>query len=197
MVAYLNLHMLLASQRADAAAHGGRPGPRVLVCGAANSGRTSLVRALAAWAAKTGAQCAVVNGEPREGLLTLPGTLSAAVFASLMDAESESGWGAAPTSGPSAVPVKLPLVHHFGREKAEDDVALYKTLVSRLAGGVTARLTADPAVGSAGLLIDAPAVSRDGVELLAHVVEEFSGGFWASFLLSPSDRGPETFRTDD
>ncbi len=183
MVSYMNLHMLLASQRAAAAAGNGiAMGPRVLIAGPPNCGRSSLVRMLAAWATKMGQQPCVVNVDPSEGILALPGTLSAAVFGTVMDVESESGWGGTPSSGPSAVPVKLPLVYYYGREKAEDDATLYRTLVSRLAGAATARMSDDSEVKTAGLLIDAPAVGltgKAGVEALAHMVEEFSGT-WAA-----------------
>ncbi len=122
VVSYWNLHLLLTALRADAEQNGGSggggggggsaasTGPRVLVAGPPNSGRTTLVRTLAAWATRMGGrQACVVNADPGEGLLTLPGTLSAAVFGTLMDVESESGWGGAPSNGPAAVPVKLPL----------------------------------------------------------------------------------------
>jgi polyribonucleotide 5'-hydroxyl-kinase len=178
MVSYLNLHLLLASQRAAAAVHG-RMGPRVMVCGTANAGRTSLVRMLASWAVKMGKQCAVVNADPSEGMLSLPGTLTSAVFTTIMDVESDAGgWGTTPSSGPSTVPVKLPLVYYYGHDKAEANAALYKQLLSRLAGSVTRRMSEDPEVMASGMLIDAPTVALSGslgIDLLAHIVEEFSG----------------------
>lgn len=206
VVSYLNLHLLLAAERAavppsplpgssSARPAGGPAGPRVLVCGGSHTGRTSLVRTLAAWATKMGGavgsssssaqghqqqqqqqQPCVVSVDPRDGLLSLPGTLSAAVFATLMDLETEGGggWGGAPSSGPSAVPVKLPLVFGFGYARPADSPVLYRELVTRLAGAVTARMSDDPAVHAGGLLIDTPASDASDVELLAHVIEEFS-----------------------
>jgi polyribonucleotide 5'-hydroxyl-kinase len=191
MVSYLNLHFALQQRRIAAAAESAKAkglgahhhaaqqtlGPRVMIAGASSSGKTSLVRSLAAWATRTGAQAMVINTDPHEGMLSLPGTLSAAVFASIMDVESGGGgWGSAPSSGPTAVPVKLPLVHYFGQEKVEEDVELYRDLVSKLAGAVTARMSEDREVGVSGCIIDSPAVnlSKGGVDVLAHIVEEFS-----------------------
>ncbi|EFX06160.1 mRNA cleavage factor complex 2 protein [Grosmannia clavigera kw1407] len=202
VVSYLNLHMLLAAERAavpppgsSARPTGGPAGPRVLVCGGPQTGRTSLVRTLAAWATKMGGagssssepqhqqqQPCVVNADPRDGLLSLPGTLSAAVFGTLMDLETEGGggWGGAPSSGPSAVPVKLPLVFGFGYARPADAPTLYRDLVTRLAGAVTARMSDDPAVHAGGLLIDTPAAEAEAgnvnadIDLLAHIVDEFS-----------------------
>jgi len=179
-VSYLNLHFLLAGQRGAAAA-AQQQGPRVMIAGPPNSGKTSLARTLTALATRSGAQPLAVNTDPREGMLSLPGTLSAAVFGTVMDVESEGGgWGGTPSSGPAAVPVKLPLVHYLGQERAEDDAALYRAVVSRLAGAATARMAGDAAVRSAGLIVDTPGVNMsgkqaaEGVELLAHVAEEFS-----------------------
>jgi len=183
VVSYLNLHLLLAAQR-RAAERGANhfQGPRVMVTGTAHSGRSSLVRTLAAWATKMGQQTCVVNADPREGVLSLPGTLSAAVFGTVMDVESEGGgWGTTPSSGPSPVPVKLPLVYYYGAEKAEEDAGLYMSLVGRMAGAVTARMAEDVDVKSAGLLIDAPTVNisgKSGIDILAHIIDEFSGKMW-------------------
>lgn len=179
MVSYHNLHFLLDGQRkAVRSSHGQGQGPRVMVCGPNGSGKTSLVRTLTALAVRTGEQAVAVNTDPREGMLGLPGTLTAAVFATVMDIEGESGgWGGTPSSGPNAVPVKLPLVHYYGKEGAEDDMPLYKDLVSRLAGAVTARMAGDAEVRSSGLLIDTPGVNmsgKHGIEALAHIVDEFS-----------------------
>ncbi|ERT03215.1 hypothetical protein HMPREF1624_01521 [Sporothrix schenckii ATCC 58251] len=228
MISYMNLHLLLASQRAAAASvprgSPGSAGPRLLVCGPPHSGRTSLVRMLTAWATKMASfaappppppqpyqqpqqpppppppqyqQPCVVNVDPREGLLSLPGTLSAAVFATLMDLETEggSGWGGAPSSGPSAVPVKLPLVYNYGYARPSDAPDLYRGLVTRLAGAVASRASEDANVAASGLLIDTPAVTADesgkandnnknknngkhghlmSMDLLAHIIDEFS-----------------------
>ncbi|EPE06748.1 pre-mrna cleavage complex ii protein clp1 [Ophiostoma piceae UAMH 11346] len=170
-ISYMNLHMLLASQRARAATLPQSTGPRLLVCGPPHAGRTTLVRSLTAWATKMTStpspnsappqQPCVINVDPREGMLSLPGTLSAAVFATLMDLETEggAGWGGAPSSGPSAVPVKLPLVYNYGYARPSDAPDLYRQLVTRLSGAVFARIAEDPAVKSSGLLIDTPAVT--------------------------------------
>ncbi|CAK7270528.1 Cleavage polyadenylation factor subunit clp1 [Sporothrix epigloea] len=208
MISYMNLHLLLASKRASAASvprgSPGSTGPRLLVCGPPHSGRTSLVRTLTAWATKMASytppsaqqasrqppplqhqQPCVVNVDSREAMLSLPGTLSAAVFATLMDLETEGsyGWGGAPSSGPSAVPVKLPLVYNFGYARPSDALDLYRGLVTRLAGVVSARMSEDATVEASGLLIDTPAMTADEnnnsnhlmtIETLSHIIEEFS-----------------------
>jgi polyribonucleotide 5'-hydroxyl-kinase len=180
-VSYLNLHFLLDGLRREARAKNAT-GPRVLVAGARDVGKTSLARTLAALAVKSGAQPVVANMDPREGMLSLPGTLTAAVYATIMDLDGEgtNGWGGTPTSGPSGVPVKLPIAQYYGRQNATDDIQLYKEIVSKLAGAATARMSSDVDVKSSGMIIDTPGINFSGqieagaLDILTHVVDEFS-----------------------
>lgn len=170
----VNLHASLDEMR-RASSRSGAEGPRVAVVGPRGSGKTSAVRTLASYAVRRSHQPLVANLDPGEGMLTLPGTLSAAVLATVMDPEAPDAWGSTPTSGPSATPVKLPIVHYLGRKDAEGDREAYRELVARLAGSVSHRLSAadDAVVKASGLLVDCPA-GLEG-ELLAHIVDEMSG----------------------
>lgn len=61
MMAYLNCHFALDRLRLD------QPGgPKVLVVGPSDSGKTSLVKILAAYALKLGRHPLLVNLDPRE-----------------------------------------------------------------------------------------------------------------------------------
>jgi polyribonucleotide 5'-hydroxyl-kinase len=186
-VSYLNLHFALQNQRA-AAAGGVVVGPRVLVAGAPASGKSTVARTLLALATRQngGQQPVGVGLDPRDGMLSLPGTVSAAVFGSVMDLET-GGAGVAdtPSSGPAAVPVKVPVVYYYGRQRVEDESDAWRTAVSALARAVKGRRDADSEVRRAGVVIDAPAVGvgKDGVALLVHAVEEFAS---ESFLLVES-----------
>ncbi|CAJ2514093.1 Uu.00g022120.m01.CDS01 [Anthostomella pinea] len=172
MVSYVNLHFKLDGLRATAE-RTGQMGPRVLVIGPPNSGKTSLVRMLTGWATRVGRQPLVVNADCREGMLALPGTLSAAVFATIIDPTSE--WGSTPSSGPSPVPVKLPLAYYYGMASPDDNPRFFKRLLSRLAVASTSRLTEDPGVKTSGMLIDSGGVNaKGGYDHIAHIVAEFS-----------------------
>lgn len=163
-----------------------KPGPRVLVCGPRGSGKTSLVKLLAALATRMGSQPLVANLNPTDGLLSLPGTLGAAVFGTLMDVEEpEGGFGVTntPISGPSAVPVKNPMTFYFGREKVEDDPDMWKQMTERLAALVNRKFERNRDVRVAGLLVDTPPLEvgllegKDGQERLAWAVSRFEGEF--------------------
>lgn len=173
MVSYLNLHFKLEAFRA-AAEKAGQMGPRVLVVGPPNAGKTSLVKMLTGWATRMGRQPLVVNTDCREGMLALPGSLSAAVFATIMDITTD--WGSIPSSGPSAVPVKLPIAYSYGLGQPEDNIRLFKRVLSKLAVAVTSRLAEDPDVKTSGLLIDTGGIgaSKGGSDHIAHIVSEFS-----------------------
>ncbi|KKA27896.1 hypothetical protein TD95_004991 [Thielaviopsis punctulata] len=176
MNSYMNLHYKLTALRANARRDAAK-GPRVMVVGPPNSGKTTLVRTLTAYATRCEDQPLVVNLDPKEGMLSVPGTLTSSAFASVMDIESPDGWGSSPSSGPSVVPVKLPVVFYYGYSTPEQDPKTYKSLVSNMAGMVTERFSQDVEVRGAGLLIDTPAVNgqdKAGMDCLVHIAEEYS-----------------------
>lgn len=175
MTSYANTHFALENLRQTATSQG-LEGPRVLIVGPSNSGKTSLVKLLTAYATRGGSQPLVVNTDSREGMLSIPGSLTATAFASVIDVED--GWGSSPTSGPSPVPVKLPLVYYYGLPSPEDGPKLFKPIVTRLALAATSRLADDPEVRRTGMLIDTPGVisqGKGGYDILSHIVSEFSG----------------------
>ena len=176
MASYANVHFALEKLRQQATVSG-KEGPRVMIVGPENAGKTSLVKILTGYATRIGRQPVVVNLDSREGMLSIPGTLSAAAFGSLVDVEE--GWGSSPTSGPSAVPVKLPLVYYYGRPSPEaENGKMFKPVVTRLALAVMSRVTEDGEAREAGCLLDTPGVisqGKGGYDIIQHAVAEFSG----------------------
>lgn len=175
MVTYANLHFALEKQR-DEAASTGRDGPRVLVLGPDDAGKSSLVKLLTAYATRSGRQPITINLDPNEGVLSIPGSLSAMVFSSIIDVEE--GWGSSPTNGPSPIPVKLPLVYYYGQANADAYPQIYKPIVTRLALAVSSRLQEVSEAKTSGCLIDTPgSISRGqgGYEIVQHIVSEFQG----------------------
>ncbi|KAH8425422.1 cleavage polyadenylation factor subunit CLP1 [Aspergillus melleus] len=176
MVEYANVHFALETLRQEAKAEG-RDGPRVLILGPEDAGKTSLAKILTAYSTKVGRQPIVVNLDPTEGMLSVPGTLTATAFRTMIDVEE--GWGSSPMSGPSAVPVKLPLVYFYPMQNPlEDEGSIYKPIVSRLALSVTARMAEDEDARETGIIVDTPGLfsqSKAGsVEMINHIVTEFA-----------------------
>jgi polyribonucleotide 5'-hydroxyl-kinase len=177
MTEYANVHFALETMRQADNAMGG---PRVLVVGPKDSGKTTLIRTLTAYATRTSRTPVVVNLDPSEGMLCLPGSVSAAVFGTgaTLDPEdaASSGWGSSPVGGPSPTPVKTPLVYHCGFERAEERAEVFKPVVTRLALAATSRFEEDPMVKRSGLLVDVGgSLGRsEGYDVLAHIVGELS-----------------------
>jgi polyribonucleotide 5'-hydroxyl-kinase len=175
MITYANLHYALERLR-DQASTDRKDGPRVLVLGPENAGKTSLVKLLTAYATRSGRQPVVVNLDIKEGMLSIPGTLSASTFSSILDVEE--GWGSSPTNGPNQVPVKLPLVYYYGLANPEESPHILKPIITRLALSVMSKLQDDIEAKETGCIIDtAGAISQGkrGYDVIQHVVSEFSG----------------------
>ena len=175
MVSYANTHFALELLREHATESSGL-GPRVLIVGPDNSGKTSLAKILAGYAIRSGRTPVVTNLDPKEGMLTVPGTISAAALESIIDVSE--GWGSSPINGPSQIPVKLPLVYNYGVEDPEAKPELYKPLVRRLALSVNSRLQDDSDTMRTGCIIDTPGIISQGksnYDMVQHIVAEFQG----------------------
>ena len=177
MSEYINVHFALDSIR-DQAKAAGKEGPRVLILGPEDAGKSTLAKTLTGYAVRAQRSPAVVNINVKEGVMSLPGTLSATVFKSLVDVEE--GWGTAPMSGPNGtIPVKLPLVYYYGSpDPLHKDGKVYKAQITRMALAVSGRLSQDLEAREGGIIIDTPGVlGTSGTvnsDVLAHIVSEFS-----------------------
>lgn len=174
-VQYLNLHFYLQKLRNAAGQPGGRGvGPRVMVCGAPTSGKTSVVKSLLALATRSGMGCVGVGLDPKDGMLALPGTVGAAVFRGLMDVETGGiSVGDTSSSGPAAVPSKVPVVYLYGRRKVAEESGAWREVCKKLAGAVKGRMAADEGTRRAGVVVDVPALAKGGVDLLTGIAQDF------------------------
>lgn len=176
MMSYANAHFALETLRQRALSTN-EPGPRVLVVGPEHSGKTSLIKILTSYAMKMGRQPMVINLDPREGMLSVPGSLTAAAFSSIIDIEH--GWGSSPISAPSPIPVKMPLVYFYGLGNTEEGNARgFKPLVTRMALAATSRMEADKLSKQSGFVIDTPgsmSQAKGGAyDNIDHIISEFS-----------------------
>lgn len=180
MTEYTNLHFALENLRNNARQDDG--GPRVLVVGPKDSGKTTLVKTLTSYAIRMGRSPVVVNLDPAEGMLALPGSMSVAVFGTgaILEVEDagSAGWGTSPIGGPSPTPVKTPLVYHYGvSAAAEERPELFRPVTTRLALAATSRFEEDSEVKRSGMIIDVGGSicgGKAGYEVLSHIVSEFS-----------------------
>ncbi|KAK3721379.1 Cleavage polyadenylation factor subunit clp1 [Vermiconidia calcicola] len=174
-VEWLNVHGMLETARDDAQMHSSEGGPRVLVVGPDFVGKSSLVRSLAGWAVTYGRTPTIVNLDPREGLLTPPGSFTAVTVGSQL--EVENGFGISPISGPTITPVKTPLVYHCPYSAPPEKPDVYKALITRTALSVTNKLEENSGAKQSGLIIDTPGTLNDpksNYDIITHLVSEFS-----------------------
>ncbi|KAK9236802.1 Pre-mRNA cleavage complex II protein Clp1-domain-containing protein [Lipomyces kononenkoae] len=151
-------------------------GPRVLIIGSRSSGKTTLAKILTAYAVKMSRSPIVVSLDPKEGMLSLPGTISAASFSTMMDVEEEESWGSSATTGPMHVPPKNPTVYYFGSDSPTDNIRFYKSLVSRLSLAISSRLAMDHKARISGCIIDAAGIidQKVGYDLIDSIVADLS-----------------------
>ncbi|TKA33803.1 hypothetical protein B0A50_00640 [Salinomyces thailandicus] len=171
-VEWLSLHGMLETARDDAQVNGG---PRVMVVGPENAGKSSLVRSLGTWAVKAGRTPTIINLDPKEGLLAPPASFTAVTVSSQVDVEN--GFGIAPISGPTVTPVKNPLIYSYPYSTPSEKPDVYKAVITRMALSVTNKMEEDPAAKHSGFIIDTPGSLNDpksNYDCLNHVASEFS-----------------------
>ncbi|KXS20132.1 Clp1-domain-containing protein [Gonapodya prolifera JEL478] len=171
MASYLNAHLALELVRADAHESQGydeehrTEGPRVLIVGPSDSGKTSLTKILLNYAIKEGRSPLFVDIDPGEGTVTVPGSLSATPLVRPLDVEDE--FSATPLTSSTA-----PFVVYHGYPRPGDHGALYKAQVGRLAEVVEKKVASDVDVRTSGFIINSPSQFTEslGKELMYHAI---------------------------
>jgi polyribonucleotide 5'-hydroxyl-kinase len=165
-VAAVNTHAQLEALRDEAAAASAE-GPRVLIVGPIESGKTSLAKVLTAYAVKLGRTPILVDLDPADNCLSVPGTLSACT----MDQEAVSLETYATTGLPiSQQQQAQPLVLWHGGVQLSPD--LFLAQVSALGRKIDQRLKQDDWARSSGLIVNTNGwIQDEGFNLLLHTVK--------------------------
>ncbi|CAG8509142.1 1408_t:CDS:10 [Ambispora gerdemannii] len=201
MVSYLNMHLALEQCR-EAARERGGPGPRVMIVGPEDVGKTSLTKILLSYALRQGRQPIFVDLDTNEaslhyqpsfrnlyvnkidddddtptfnqGTVTIPGALTATPINQILDVEE--GFGSSATTLPSIGSSTTPIVYYYGYAEPGENVKLYKILTARLANTVNLRLDQDEDARTSGLIIDTSGLidNNVGYEILQHCIQVFS-----------------------
>lgn len=173
MARYLGVHSMLESRRAWARDAGSSStatsvastqpeGPRVIVVGPTDSGKSSLTKMLLGWATRQGWKPTFVDLDLGQGSLTIPGTLAATPVDVPVD----------PVEG---IPLEAPLVYFYGHSTPSVNPDLYRSLVKELARASAAQSAGNPETCAAGMVINTMGwVEGLGYELLLHAIESFS-----------------------
>ena len=160
MVSYLNVHIVLEARRTKAKADKGY-GPKVLVCGGVDVGKSTLCRILSSYAARVGSVPTFVDLDVGQNSITVPGVLAAAHVSKPFDIEQ-------------GLTRAAPLAYFFGTSTPSSNVPLYRKQVESLAAELSRHFASKPEARAGGLIVNTCGWTEgDGYELLLHAVRAF------------------------
>jgi polyribonucleotide 5'-hydroxyl-kinase len=176
MHSYLNTHLALEQMRRTAKSDN-TLGPRVLVVGPHDVGKTSLCKILVSYSLRQEGTPIYVSLDTTEGSITMPGTITATCISNIIDIEE--GFGSSATTAASMGSSTMPLAYYYGFESPDENVKLYKLITSKLAAAVKSRMAVDDECRRSGFIIDTSGlIDHVGYDIIQHVIEEFSSKFW-------------------
>ncbi|KAK9107758.1 hypothetical protein Syun_023769 [Stephania yunnanensis] len=167
MVSYVNVHAVLDGRRSrtkasSADAPGSSQGPRVIVVGPTDSGKSTLSKMLLSWAAKQGWKPTFVDLDIGQGSITIPGCIAATPIE--MPIDSVEG-----------LPLEMALVYYFGHTTPSVNAELYKVLVKELAQTLERQFSGNAEARAAGMVINTMGwIEGVGYELLLHAIDTFN-----------------------
>ncbi|PVU91616.1 hypothetical protein BB561_004299 [Smittium simulii] len=150
MNSYMNLHLALQNRR-NLAKKNNQIGPRLLVLGSSDSGKSTLCRILANYAIRSFEAPIVINLDPANGMVTVPGTISATKFSHTINPiDGFMSHGVVNSSGL----IDQPLVFYYGYNSVSEYPALFKSVVNNLAKILFKQLELNPKEKESGFIID-------------------------------------------
>ncbi|KAL7232409.1 hypothetical protein ACSBR2_010434 [Camellia fascicularis] len=166
MISYVNVHAVLEGRRNRAKASpndsDSSQGPRVIVVGPTDSGKSTLSRMLLSWAAKQGWKPTFVDMDIGQGTITIPGCIAATPIEMPID----------PVDG---IPLEMPLVYFYGHTTPSVNADLYKVLVKELAQTLERQFAGNAESRAAGMVINTMGwIEGVGYELLLHAIDAFN-----------------------
>ena len=164
MIQYLNIHHALETKRKEADDNDSKFGPKVMVVGPQDVGKTTVCRLLVNYAVRQGRRPIFVDLDVGQNTLSVPGTISATLIER-------------PTSIEEGFPQNAPLVYHYGHSNPKENTVLYDSVVSSMAKVVLQRLTDYSKAKKSGAIINTcgvrGGVRGGGYDQLKHIAEAF------------------------
>ncbi|XP_071966169.1 polyribonucleotide 5'-hydroxyl-kinase Clp1-like [Antedon mediterranea] len=160
MLMYLNTHAALEQMRNQAEMDGTR-GPRVMVVGPQDVGKSTVCKLLLNYAIRVGRQPTYVELDVGQGTLSVPGTVGALLVERPADVEE-------------GLPLNAPLVYHFGVTTPGANLKLYNLLTSQIADILNTRCKLNPLASTSGCVINTCGwVKGDGYKCITHAAQAF------------------------
>lgn len=162
MVIYLNLHVALEQLREKAERQ--EPpamGPKVMICGPTDVGKSTLCRLLLNYAVRMGRRPIYVDLDLGQGSIAIPGTIGALLVE--RPADVEEGFS-----------LQTPLVYHHGINNPMSNLKLYTTLIDKLSKVVHQRFEQKEKARVSGCIINTCGwVTGQGFKVLLDVTKSF------------------------
>ncbi|KAE9415058.1 hypothetical protein Angca_009012 [Angiostrongylus cantonensis] len=167
MVIYLNTHAALEQLRQhteeQASVDGTEipKGPRIMLVGPTDVGKTTVCRILCNYAVRQGRSPVYVDLDVGQGSISVPGTIGALFINKTADVVE-------------GFDRSKPLVYNFGHTSPGENLTLYDLLVKELADSVTLRCATHPEANLGGLVINTCGwVTGEGYACIVSAAEAF------------------------
>jgi len=162
MVIYLNVHMAIEQMRQKVEKEEPRgTGPRVMICGPVNVGKSTLSKILLNYSVRMGRRPVFVDLDVGQGCIAVPGTIGALLVE--RPADVVEGFS-----------LQTPLVYNFGHSTPAEAEKLYDSLVSQISTAVFKHFDQNEKAGVSGCIINTCGwVTGSGFKRLLHIVEAF------------------------
>nr|CAB3231681.1 polyribonucleotide 5'-hydroxyl-kinase Clp1 [Phallusia mammillata] len=160
MVIYLNTHAAIEQMR-KVSEQKDTLGPRILVCGPQDVGKSTVGRLLINYAVRLGRKPTLIDLDVGQGGVSIPGTVGALTVERPAD----------PVDG---FDLKVPLVYHFGHTSPNGNIKLYEVLISRLADVFNAKCDFNKQVKHSGCIVNTCGwVKGQGYQCILHTAQSF------------------------
>ncbi|KAL5265058.1 hypothetical protein ACHWQZ_G005964 [Mnemiopsis leidyi] len=160
MVVYLQTHGALQQMRNNAE-RDDKDGPRILVVGPQDVGKSTLCRLLCNYAVRMKQQPVYVDLDVGQGCIGIPGSIGALVLERQADVEE-------------GFTEQLPIVYHFGYYFPDANWALYNELAKKIADDIEKRSEFCPKARHSGFVVNTCGyVTGDGYKFIKEAVDIF------------------------
>ena len=147
-------------------------GPRVLLVGPADCGKSSLARVLTAYAVKLGRTPLLVDLDASQNMLSLPGTLAVSPVSA--DCISSESYGTSSLMNGGSNGAMMPLVLWYGSMDPTAHPDLYKAQLEKLGVVIEGRLAGDVDARASGVIVNASGCIEDvGYTYLLDAIDAF------------------------
>eukprot|EP00984_Skeletonema_dohrnii_P038793 scaffold42467_cov161-Skeletonema_dohrnii-CCMP3373.AAC.2 len=150
-------------------------GPRVLLVGPADCGKSSLARVLSSYAVKLGRTPLLVDLDASQNMLSVPGTMAVCpISADGISAESNGTASLMMSGGGGSNNAVMPFVLWYGSQDLNDHPDLYKAQLEKMGKTIDGRLSGDVDARASGVIVNASGLIEDvGYTYLLHAIDAF------------------------